>query len=743
MSATIDKQVEIIEIPAIHRHTIMSSETGYTVCRFRNTDTSEEFVATGYYTPVESKHTTNLLHGCWENHKSYGKQFHVAYCDTAFPSSKTGIIAYLKSLQVGVGPVRALAIYMAFGEKVWDVIDTTPELLEDVPGISKKVANRLTEKIAETRILRQVMSRFMGNTGLSPVKASALIRYFGEDTVYIVENEPYRMCEVPGFRFPFVDEIALAQGMSPLTAMRIQSAAKYVLENYNASGHVCVPHELLFKEMMKVLNKGRNGIDIESCKEGVRQLIRTKDLSMTCNMVYFTKHHEQERFIAQRITALVSTPAKVNNVDVFLERYQEETGIILAEKQAQAVRSVFENTMCVITGGPGTGKSTTTKAILYVHKLIYGNTSDPVLLAPTGRAARRLSEVTNFPASTIHSAIGYSVDSEKRTGRETEEDAELTGNLIIVDEASMMDQHIAYLLLKKVPGNARLVFVGDPDQLPSVGCGNILHDVIHCGKVPTTKLDVIYRQGKGSPVITNAHKINSGRTDLEFSGTFKFLECENVEQTFAVACDMYIRCVKAYGLDEVVLLNPYREKSDLCVNRFNQVLQKKVNPLKEDEPHIDTKGITFHAGDKVMQMKNTEYAKNGDIGYILRIDTVADPDDPSEKNPVAVIDFGGPTPENHMICNYTKEDLRDVDLAYCSTVHKSQGSQYGTVLMVISEVHRAMLRKRIVYTGLTRAVENVAFIGSRKALDMAIRRQDDDIRYSMLAPRIYENLKNH
>lgn len=743
MSVTTDNQIEIIEIPAIHRHTIMSSENGYTVCRFRNTETEEEFVATGIYTPVESKHTTNLLHGCWEIHKSYGRQFHVVYCDSAYPSNKSGIIAYLVSLRVGVGPVRALSIYKAFGDKVWDVIDKTPERLESVPALPKAVAHKLANKLAETRILRQVMSRFMGNTGLSPVKASALIQHFRDETLYIVENEPYRMCEVPGFRFPFVDEIAIAQGISPESPERIQCAAKYILETYNTSGHVCIPHKILFKEMMKVLNKTENGVDMESCKEGVRQLIRMKEFCMTGKSVYLAKHHEQERFIAQRITALVSDAAKVNNVDIFLEQYQRETGIILAEKQAQAVRSVFENTMCVITGGPGTGKSTTTKAILYVHKLIYGNTSAPILLAPTGRAARRLSEVTNFPASTIHSAIGYSVDPDHRTERDVEDDVELQGNLIIVDETSMMDQHIAYLLLKKVPANARLVFVGDPDQLPSVGCGNILHDIIDCGKVPTTKLDVIYRQGKGSPVITNAHKINAGRTDLEYSGTFKFIDCSTIEETFEAACDMYVRCVKAYGLDEVVLLNPYREKTDLCVNRFNQVLQKKVNPLVDGEPHIDTRGITFHAGDKVMQMKNTELAKNGDIGYILSIDTRADPDDSSQKDQVAIIDFGGPTPENHMICTYTKEELRDVDLAYCSTVHKSQGSQYGTVLMVISDVHRAMLRKRIVYTGLTRAVENVAFIGSRKALDTAIQNQDDDIRFSLLASRLYENLNTH
>lgn len=466
---------------------------------------------------------------------------------------------------------------------------------------------------------------------------------------------------------------------------------------------------------------------MEVCQAAIKKAHSNGSLHYQAGMVYLKAQFEQEKYIAATIKNLVSRDSAIDNIDVFLAQYQKETGIILADKQADAVRCCLRNSMSVITGGPGTGKTTTIRALLYVHKLVYGNASEPVLLAPTGRAARRMSEATGYPASTIHSAIGYT----EQTGN-PQACTRLEGNLVIVDETSMMDQLIAYLLLSSLPENARLVFVGDPDQLPSVGCGNILHDIIVSGVVPLTKLDVIYRQGENSPVITNAHAINTGNTELVYAKGFRFIERNDTASIFEKACSFYVQCVNCYGIDNVVLLNPYRSKTALSVNEFNKHLQEVVNPLKAGDFSITVHGTEFRTNDKVMQTKNTEIAKNGDIGYIRRIARKPAEDDPTEFVYTAFVEFNGDGIEHP----YSEDALVNVDLAYCSTIHKSQGSQYETVIMVLSNEHSLALKRNLVYTGVTRAEKNVALIGQSSALRKAILNNTADIRYTLLPNRL-------
>lgn len=721
--------VATTSIKAVHAYTVYSQD-GWNVVKYTSDEDGSIFTACGTDIPTTAD-THVTLYGEWVQNKKFGKQFSVAYCEVILPTSKKGVVSYLMSLKIRIGKKKAEAIYDTFGESIWHVLENSPEDLLIVKGVSQKIVDQLTQKLEETKTVRTVLALFKGRGNVTVKMAKSIVDRFGPDAEMIIRHVPYRLCEVPDFGFLTVDELALSQGHAPNAEDRIIASIGYTLERAATKGHVCLPKKMLCKEMVKLLNRNAGGVTQSDCEAGINAAFKAKLIRVTSGFIYAPRRYEQEREIASTVYQMSRGREGVNNIDKFLQDYQAESGVTLADKQADAVRCVFQNTLSILTGGPGTGKTTTIKAILYVHKLVYGNTSDPVLLAPTGRAARRMSEATGYPASTIHSAIQYVCDEGSESAEACVD--ELQGNLIIVDETSMVDQQIMHLLLEKVPEGARVVMVGDPDQLPSVGCGNILHDLIRSGAVPTVKLEHIYRQGADSPIITNAHLINGGKTKLEYAKTFRHIWCASDGETFERTCRMYLKCVKAYGLDNVILLNPYRSKTLLNVNSFNLALQAEINPPKLGEEVIKVHGVEFRTGDKVMQMKNTDYAKNGDIGYVLRIERRPDEDDPTVFALYAIIQFNG---EGETA--YSADALKDVDLAYCTTVHKSQGSEYQTVLMVVSESHSNMLRRNVVYTGVTRAQVNVALIGSEAALESAIRNDKSEVRYTLLADRLHK-----
>lgn len=717
---------DLISITCVHQYTVYD-ENDWQVVRYRAEDGDKKiFTACGNSLPC-TKEGRAILYGNWTENKKFGKQFSVQFCETLMPTSRKGVVAYLRSLGIRIGVKKAELIYDTFGDRVWDVLDNDPDQLKSLKGISGKVVDALIEKLKDTKVLRQVLQSFKGSCDITLAKAKAVIDKFGDNAISVVEHYPYRLCEVRGFSFPAVDSMALARGFSHDNADRLYAAIFHICKDYMTRGHVCIPLNDLCNLMQNNLRTNDAAVSLASCQMAIKKAHGNGSLFFSGGMIYLKAQYEQEKYIAAALTGMVSRNSAIDSVDTFLKQYQDETGVVLAEKQAEAVRCCLKNSMSVITGGPGTGKTTTIRALLYVHRLVYGNASEPVLLAPTGRAARRMSEATGYPASTIHSAIGY---TEHRGTPEAA--TPLAGNLIIVDETSMMDQLIAFLLLSSVPEGARLVFVGDPDQLPSVGCGNVLHDIILSGVIPMTKLDVIYRQGADSPVITNAHAINTGKTDLMYTREFKFIEGRRSEDIFTTACNFYERCVKAYGVDNVVMLNPYRNKTTLNVNDFNKQLQEMVNPLSPGDLSIRIHGMEFRVNDKVMQTKNTEIAKNGDIGYIRNIERRPAEDDPREWTYFASIEFNG----DGILHRYSEESLANVDLAYCSTIHKSQGSQYQTVIIVLSNEHTLALKRNLVYTGVTRAEKNVALIGERTALTKAILNDTADVRYTLLASRL-------
>lgn len=722
---------EIISITGVHQFTLYDKD-GFQVVKFRDEETGKIFTACGNAIPC-TKDCRAILHGRWTERKrkqdgEVQKQFSVQFSEIQMPVSERGVVSYLRSLKVkGLGKKKATLIYEAFGNQIWDILENDPDRVKSIKGINEKIATGLIKKLGETQALRRIMHAFKGRCDITLLKAKAVLDTFQDDAICVVETQPYRLCQVRGFSFQAVDAMAMSMGIPPDDENRVYAALFHLCREHMTSGHVCVPLNELCKLMQRALRYNNTAVPLEVCQAAIKKAHSNGSLHYQAGMVYLKAQFEQEKYIAATIKNLVSRDSAIDNIDVFLAQYQKETGIILADKQADAVRCCLRNSMSVITGGPGTGKTTTIRALLYVHKLVYGNASEPVLLAPTGRAARRMSEATGYPASTIHSAIGYT----EQTGN-PQACTRLEGNLVIVDETSMMDQLIAYLLLSSLPENARLVFVGDPDQLPSVGCGNILHDIIVSGVVPLTKLDVIYRQGENSPVITNAHAINTGNTELVYAKGFRFIERNDTASIFEKACSFYVQCVNCYGIDNVVLLNPYRSKTALSVNEFNKHLQEVVNPLKAGDFSITVHGTEFRTNDKVMQTKNTEIAKNGDIGYIRRIARKPAEDDPTEFVYTAFVEFNGDGIEHP----YSEDALVNVDLAYCSTIHKSQGSQYETVIMVLSNEHSLALKRNLVYTGVTRAEKNVALIGQSSALRKAILNNTADIRYTLLPNRL-------
>jgi helicase, putative, RecD/TraA family len=734
MSSTVVVSDDIC-IKAEHIFTI-HDQKNWIIAKYKDTDTAEMFTACGTMLPTINNAAISL-NGKWEDTESYGRQFKVASHSFELPTSKAGVVTYLSSLKVGIGKSRAQKIYNKFGDTVWDVIDNNPRALLSISGITENTLKELESRLIETRFMRELTIIFKGHIELTPARMNSIAVTFGKDAIRVVQETPYLLCNISDLGFPSVDSLALSQGAAPNTPGRILAAAQYILDSSAISGHTCLPHTVLTGSMIKLLNQDFSSqvVNMDECCDALKILWRNGDIKVTCKMVYSNFRFEQETSVADSLSKLVrNTSICIDCVDTFIDDYENENNITLADNQRIAISEIFRHSVSVITGGPGTGKTTIIKAALYVYNKVYGTSSEPLLLAPTGRAARRMSEATGYPSETIHAALGF-------RGESPDEDIDFVqvfdSKFIIMDEFSMADLYITSQLMKRIPPNARLIFVGDADQLPSVGYGNVLHDIIASASVPTIRLDVIFRQAQGNPIISNSQAIMKGITQLDYSQrTFRFFPAGSSDQIFQKACLLYIRCVNAYGLDNVVLLNPYRNKSDLSVDRFNKKLQDVLNPKVPDSITIKARGVEFRKGDKVMQTKNTDTAKNGDCGYIRDIDRVVDGDDPSKIHVKAYVEFNN----DGVLLGYTADSIGHLCHAYCMTVHKSQGSEYATVIMVMSDTHKAAHKRNLLYTGITRAKTNLALVGNESAIISSIENTKVDSRYSLLKERLQKLL---
>lgn len=712
--------------------TFESADRSYCVFRFKNYDTHKDFTAIGSMLPKQ-KNVPVKLTGSWEINKKTGrKQFKVVYFEQAKPSGKTEVIAFFTALRCGIGGIKANTIWNQFGNKTWDIIENSPERLLEVPMINQKILTRFMEALKENNLLRDLMKLFaQSGVSLSGETLHALIEKYGSKVVEIITENPFEPCgTIDGYSFDRADALAYTLGYPIDHENRLVAALYKMLDDAAISGHVCLPKDELLNLLIKF-----TGCNRDKCVEAIRKAFHERKIIGANYYLYTPKRYEQESAICEHIIRLMTTGDKpIEGIDALIEEY-EAANFKFAECQRDAIKNVFKNPFTVITGGPGVGKTTVTKGILAVHQQVYGASSEPILLAPTGKASRRMSEATGYPAQTIHSAVGW---KGEEFNYEEMEPVMLDGNLIIIDEVSMMDQAIASILFERIKSGIRVVLVGDIDQLPSVGCGNVLADLISSGVVPTTRLTVIFRQAGENPIVKNAHAINSGDANLSFSKSFKFVQCSNEQEVFEAACKMYVKCVKAYGDDKVVLLNPQRNNTFVSVDRFNNELQSRINPLVPGKMEIKVGKTVFRERDKVMELKNTEIGpKNGDVGYIKEITRRKDLDDPDIFIYYANIEWNGD--ENWI--EYSQDDLRHVTLAYCTTVHKSQGSEFPSVIEVVSKAHPSMLKRNLIYTGITRAKVNVCLVGELDALQMAVSNNTQEVRHTLLASRLQTALK--
>ena len=705
----------------IERITFQNADNGYTVARLKESGKKDLTTVVGTLTSVQAGESVRCK-GFWKNDINYGFQFIVKEYEVERPSSEKGIKKYLSSgLIKGIGPAFAERIVDYYKLETLDVIDANPENLLEINGIGAKRVERIKSCWAEQKAIREVMV-FLQSFGVSPTYAKKVFKTYGDKSIETVQTNPYQLArDIWGIGFKTADQTARQMGIQMAADIRIDSGVEYVLSELSNEGHTCYPVDKFLEKAQELLTVEAHLIDarLEAILAEDRIVIASLEVEDKPTMCIWLKlFHVCERGIVKEWKRLYLGKSLLRKItpDKAIIWAQDQLKIELAANQKTAVAQSLSEKIQIITGGPGTGKSTITKVILLITQQL---TKKILLAAPTGRAAKRLSEITKMEASTIHSLLEFDFGIN---GFRRNLENPLDCDLLIVDEASMIDTLLMYSLLKAIPSHARLILVGDIDQLPSVGAGNVLQDLMASEKIPVTRLTDIFRQAADSKIIINAHKINAGQfpnIKTEPNADFFFIEKELPEQiTELIPTLVKKRLPKKYGLDsfdDIQVLSPMN-RGIIGTRNLNQILQKELNPSKD--PLIKM-GRTFHLHDKVMQLKNN-YDKevfNGDVGRIQKIDRIEQE---------LYVDFEG------KIVNYDFSDIDQLMLAYAVSVHKYQGSECPCIIMPMHTTHYMMLFRNMLYTGMTRGKRLVIIIGTKKALSMAIRNNKVAKRYSGL-----------
>lgn len=713
----------------LEKITYSNEENGYTVAKIRVKGHKNLVTVTGNFAQLNLGELLKIT-GEWHNHPRYGEQFKVITCESVTPATAEGIEKYLGSgLIKGVGPVMAKRIVTLFGADTLEIMEKSIGRLKEVEGIGEKRFRMIRGAWDEHKEIKEVMI-FLQGCGVSPAYAARIFKRYGHDAIRKVKENPYRLAtDIFGIGFLSADNIAERMGIARDSIYRAEAGILYMLNQLSGNGHVYYPYEPLIEECMKMLQVARDIIvkafgKIASEKKIVFEDINDDDLSANNKAVYLSRLYLAEVGIAESIKQLFSHQKRLREFDIkaAIAQVENDVGIRLAEKQAEAIHEAITKKVLVITGGPGTGKTTIINSILKVYA---GQGQRVLLAAPTGRASKRMSEATGHEAKTIHRLLEFS-PLEGRFKRDAKNP--LNADLIVIDEASMVDTILMHYLLNAVPLSATLIFVGDVDQLPSVGSGNVLRDIITSGSVPTVMLNEIFRQAGKSLIVTNAHIINSGnRPSLSYNSEelqdFYFLQVETpekiVERIISLCRDRIPERFRFDPVKDIQVLAPMNRGMIGTIN-LNIELQKALNPAGKEM----VKGYkTFKTGDKVMQVVNN-YDKdvfNGDIGLIKEID--------NEYQKV-LVDYDGRT------VAYESRDIDEIVLAYAVSVHKSQGSEYPAVIMPVHTQHYLLLQRNLLYTGITRGKRLVILIGTRKALSIAINNNTPRKRYSWLQKRL-------
>ena len=682
----------------------------------------DNFKAVGYCLPTSNK-VKYRMEGRWTKNAKHGLQYEVERYEEVITPSKEGIITYLASGQIrGIGKKTAEKIYNTFGLETLEILDKEPRKLLSVRGISEKKLKKIIDSYLANRGARDVIA-FLAPHGVSPNRAVKLYREYGEETMDIVRNHPYRLCELAGIAFRTADKLAMSMGIDPRSPERVDEALMYTLTDAESKGHLCMEKHDFLRSCLKLLDT--QGLNENMLAARAVKLIQDERLVTYGDSAFRSITARVESNLAYEIVKkLDGYVPPYDDLDNAIAAEERKLRFRLAPEQKEAIKMALTSKFCVITGGPGTGKTSAQKALLDLYRERFP-AGKIACCAPTGKAARRMEHSTGIPASTVHHALGLLANEDGQYG----DPETLDADLILVDEVSMLDVYLAEKLLKATPRNARLILVGDSDQLPSVGPGAVLKEIIGSGLVPVVKLDQVFRQKEGSRIAANAKLIRHGNLSLEYGPDFEFYDSTDLSVSADMIESIYLQEIAKYGVDNVVLLSPYRQKTETGVNALNQRIQEKVNPPDPAKNEAVYGQRRFRVGDKVMQTKNCEQINNGDVGYITSITGTA-------SDAVVRIDFG-----DDRIVEYENSELEMLDLAYACTVHKSQGDEFKSVIINLQCAHSVMLVRPLIYTAITRAKERVIIVGERRALCIAIRRTDTEQRGTKLAMRIQEFMK--
>lgn len=706
---------------------------GYRVALYGDEKQDRAITVTGYYLPVK-EHISIRITGEWVTNK-YGKQFAAQDSEYVIEPTEAGIKAFLTTLVTGVGDKMAAAIFKRFGTDTMSVFDKSPERLLEVPGIKEKTYRRIIDSYQENRGAREVVS-LLRPYGIAPSVCVKVSRNFPNgDAIVQLHDNPYQLTQIAGIGFHTADKIGAAVQVPKESPYRIAAAVRYVLKEAESgslpvgSGHLCLPVNDVYNIVKEMTE---SNIKEDRFSKIIAALQKNRSICLEDGLVFRACTYQAMTSIAINVAKLVRCEVPpLPDLDDYIETVQEEISCFLAPEQAQAVNTALTSAVSVITGGPGTGKTMIIRCILSIYQKLYPD-RDPWLMAPTGRAARRMTETTGHPASTIHSALGLRAGNEGEI--QSEETPPKDAKLVIVDETSMLDVFVAEALFKAFTPGTQIILIGDADQLPSVGPGAVLSDLLKVSAIPSVRLTEVFRQAKVSRIAINAAKMRRGNTEMDYGDDFQFVDAESHEEAGKKMADIFVEQVAAHGLDSVVLLSPFRKETATGVNQLNELLQERLNPVRPGEKQVQHRNRVFRVRDRVMVTKNDQTGlSNGDIGYVIGVHSSED--DPDQLAVEVDFDFGD-THRTHTFCG---DALNNLDLAYATTIHKSQGSEYKIVIMTVLMGHYIMLKRNLIYTGVTRGRETVIIVGQKKALTIAVKTEDAKKRLTNL-PKNIENM---
>ena len=705
----------------LERITFQSEDTGFGIFKVECKGIRDLVTITGVCAVI---HVGEYIEaqGLWFNDKKYGRQFKANEIKVVQPTSLEGITKYLGSgLIKGIGPAFAKVLVKRFGEDIFDVIEQTPTKLMELDGIGKKRVDKIINAWDEQKSVREIMV-YLQSHGVGTARATRIYKKYGDDAISAIKANPYALAkDIHGIGFKTADQLAISIGIARDSIIRAQAGVLHVIQEINSDGHCAIEEEELIKASSEMLDIHRDIIEEaihleKESKNLIPETIKEKEC-LYINWLYYA-----EVGVATNIQRLLASKRRwsIDKVDEAIEWVQTQTKLNLSESQTLAVKKSITNKVVCITGGPGVGKTTVVNSIIQIIK----TKANVLLCAPTGRAAKRLSESTGLEAKTLHRLLEFDPTNGKF---KHDADNQLKTDLVVIDESSMIDVILMNSLLRAIPDHASVLIVGDIDQLPSVGAGKVLADIISSNVVPVVKLTEIFRQAASSQIIVNAHKINEGKSPFKTKPNtdtdFFTIHSESAEDIH----DKLIKVVsekipKAFGFDtsEIQVLTPMH-RGGLGSKSLNIELQRVLNP--NPIASVTKFGLTIGVGDKIVQMINN-YDKevfNGDLGFVKKID---------HDNTVVILEFESKEIE------YDFNELDEVDLAYATSIHKSQGSEYPAIVIPIAMQHYMLLQRNLLYTGVTRGKKLVILIGEPKAISMAVRNVKQNDRLTYLSERL-------